>query len=126
MAGSHVVTHADGTEYDLGGEWRAITLYGSLSAALGEEVSPATPMATRCAIAEKHGVPVDAPSGAPGKLAEELFEALVGPGARTRRLLCGTIRRRPSPLTRAHRTEPGVTEKWDLYCLRVRAGYWIF
>ena len=22
VAGSHVVTHADGTEFDLGGEWR--------------------------------------------------------------------------------------------------------
>src|SRR5689334_21243300 len=31
VAGSHVVRHFDGTEFDLGGEWRSITLYGALS-----------------------------------------------------------------------------------------------
>src|SRR5690349_2069362 len=84
VAGSHVVRHYDGTQYDLGGEWPSITLYGSLSAALGEEVSPATPMATLLRYAEKHGLAVDplAVKGhlGPGKLAEELFEALVVPG----------------------------------------------
>ena len=54
------------------------------------------------------------PRWGPGKLAEELFERLVVPG-----LVAPTfVRDFPedtSPLTRAHRTEPGLTEKWDLY-----------
>ena len=41
--GSTVVTLADGTEYDVGGDWAQITLYGSLSEALGEEIGPDTP-----------------------------------------------------------------------------------
>ena len=43
VAGSTVVTHHDGTEFDLGGEWQQVTLFGSLSEALGEEVTVATP-----------------------------------------------------------------------------------
>ena len=35
--GSTVVTHADGSEYDLGGQWREVTLFGAISEALGEE-----------------------------------------------------------------------------------------
>jgi lysyl-tRNA synthetase class 2 len=43
--GSTVATHADGTEFDLGGTWPSITLYGALSEALGQEVTVDTPMA---------------------------------------------------------------------------------
>ncbi len=41
--GSHVVTLSDGSDYDLSGEWTTLTTYGSLSAALGEAVTPETP-----------------------------------------------------------------------------------
>ncbi|GGJ97547.1 lysine--tRNA ligase [Pilimelia anulata] len=115
LSGSHVVTHADGTEYDLGGEWATVTLYGSLSAALGEEVTPVTPMAELVRFAEKHELAVD-PKWGPGKLAEELFEHLVAPTLHAPTF----VRDYPaetSPLTRAHRSAAGVTEKWDLYVL---------
>jgi lysyl-tRNA synthetase class 2 len=115
MTGSHVVTHADGTEFDVGGEWRSVTLYGVLSEALGEEVTVETDMARLVQYAEKHNVPVD-PKWGPGKLAEELFEELVVP-----RLHQPTFVRdypiETSPLTRAHREQPGLAEKWDLYVL---------
>ncbi len=111
--GSHVVRHYDGTEYDLGGEWREITLYGAVSDALGEEVTPDTPYETLKRHAEKHEVPVD-PAWGPGKLVEELFEALVAD-----RLVAPTFVRdfpeETTPLTRSHREVPGLTEKWDLY-----------
>ncbi|MEY2945567.1 MAG: hypothetical protein RL243_313, partial [Actinomycetota bacterium] len=45
VAGTHVVTWADGTEYDLGGEWDRISLYHSLSAAAGVEITPQTSVA---------------------------------------------------------------------------------
>ena len=35
VSGSHVVTWADGTEYDLGGQWDRISMYDSLNAAAG-------------------------------------------------------------------------------------------
>jgi lysyl-tRNA synthetase, class II len=113
LTGSHVVTLADGTEFDVGGQWREITLFGSLSTALGDEVTVATPMAKLVEYADKHTLPV-APKWSAGKLAEELFEHLVAPD-----LVAPTFVRdfpeETSPLTRAHRREPGVTEKWDLY-----------
>ena len=41
--GSHKVTLLDGTEYDFGGEWKTISMYDSLSEALGEEIVPNAP-----------------------------------------------------------------------------------
>ena len=38
--GSLKVTLLDGTEYDFGGEWKTISMYESLSEALGEEIIP--------------------------------------------------------------------------------------
>jgi lysyl-tRNA synthetase class 2 len=116
LTGSTVVRHADGSEVDLGGEWREITLFGALSDALGEEITVETPRAQLVEYATKHDVPVD-PKWGPGKLAEELFEALVQPTLEQPTF----VRDYPeetSPLTRGHRTKPGLTEKWDLYVQR--------
>ena len=111
--GSHVVRHTDGSEHDFGGEWPSITLYGAVSEALGEQVDPDTPVETLRAYAEAHGITAD-PAWSPGLLIEELFEHLVVPG-----LIAPTFVRdfpqETSPLTRAHRSTPGVSEKWDLY-----------
>ncbi|HEX7744086.1 MAG TPA: lysine--tRNA ligase [Micromonosporaceae bacterium] len=120
VTGSHVVTHVDGTELDLGGQWRSVTLFGSLSDALGEEVTVETDLARLAEYADKVGLGVD-PKWGPGKLAEELFEELVVPGLREPTF----VRDYPeetSPLTRAHRDQPGLTEKWDLYAVGVELG----
>lgn len=113
LTGSLVVTHYDGTEFDLGGEWRTVTLFDTLSEALDAEVTVETPAAALTEYAAKHDVPVD-PQWGPGKLAEELFEALVVPG-----LVAPTFVRdypeETAPLTRSHRQAAGLTEKWDLY-----------
>jgi lysyl-tRNA synthetase, class II len=121
--GSTVVTLADGEQYDLGGEWPSVTLFGALGEALGETVTVRTGMERLVELAGKHDVPVLAHYG-PGKLAEELFEALVVPQ------LHGPVFVRDypeetSPLVRAHRSEPGLTEKWDLYVRSVElaTGY---
>ncbi|GIJ28184.1 lysine--tRNA ligase [Micromonospora qiuiae] len=115
VGGSTVVTHADGREFDLGGEWRSVSLFGVLSEALGEEVTVRTERTRLVEYADKVGVTVD-PKWGPGKLAEELFEELVVPGLEAPTF----VRDYPeetSPLTRGHRSEPGLTEKWDLYVL---------
>lgn len=111
--GSQVVTLVDGTEYDLSGEWTALTMYGSLSDALGEEVTPETSAAKLRAFASDRGLDVD-PKLGHGKLVEELWEHLVGD-----HLHAPTFVRdfplETSPLTRQHRSAEGVAEKWDLY-----------
>jgi len=120
VSGSTVVRHADGAEFDLGGTWREVTLYGALSDALGEVVGVDTPKPKLLTHAEKHDVAVD-PALGPGKLAEELFEALVVP-----HLVAPTFVRdypvETAPLTRAHRSAPGLTEKWDLYVRGIELG----
>ena len=113
VSGSTVVTHYDGAEWDLGGEWATVTLFGALSTALGEEVTVETDLTRLQRHAEKHDVSVD-PKWSAGKLAEELFEHLVQPLLQAPTF----VRDYPeetTPLTRAHRETPGLTEKWDLY-----------
>ncbi|MFE9954899.1 lysine--tRNA ligase [Micromonospora sp. NPDC005299] len=120
VAGSTVVTHADGREFDLGGEWRSVSLFGVLSEALGEEVTVRTERSRLVEYADKVGLSVD-PKWGPGKLVEELFEELVVPSLQAPTF----VRDYPeetSPLTRAHRSEPGLAEKWDLYVLGFELG----
>jgi lysyl-tRNA synthetase class 2 len=112
VAGSHVVTWADGTEYDLGGEWDRISMYGSLSEAAGLAITPETPVAELQALADREGVEVHLPNH--GKLVEELWEHFVK-GGLTRPTFVMDFPVETSPLTRAHRSIPGVVEKWDLY-----------
>ncbi len=111
--GSTVAVHADGSEFDLGGTWNSVTLFGALSQALGEEVTIRTPMSRLRELADQLSIPV-APHYGPGKLAEELFDELVVPS-----LVSPTFVRdfpaETSPLTREHRDTPGLAEKWDLY-----------
>src|SRR3712207_7420428 len=76
LFGDHVARHNDGTEIDLSGEWRQVPLHTLVSDAVGEEVTPGTPPETLRALAERHDVKVD-PAWVPGKVVEELFEALV-------------------------------------------------
>jgi lysyl-tRNA synthetase class 2 len=123
VAGSTTVIHHDGTEFDLGGTWDQVTLYGSLSEALGEEVTVATPRATLLRYAEKIDLAVPDHAG-PGKIAEELFEALVQPKLQ-RPTFVRDYPEETSPLVRSHRTEPGLVEKWDLYVrgVELATGY---
>jgi lysyl-tRNA synthetase class 2 len=112
--GSTTVRLADGTDYDLGGPWRQIALYPSLSEALGEVVDPETPVSVLLAHCERIGMAVDLARASAGKLVEQLWEEIVG-----QHLWAPTFVRdfpvETSPLTREHRELPGRVEKWDLY-----------
>ncbi|GLZ32911.1 lysine--tRNA ligase [Lentzea sp. NBRC 105346] len=113
VTGSQVVTLADGTDYDLSGEWTTLSIYDSLSGAVGEEITPDTPVDVLRKLADKVELEVS-PKHGHGKLVEELWEHLVGD-----HLYEPTFVRdypvETSPLTRQHRSRPGVAEKWDLY-----------
>ena len=111
--GGEVVTLSDGTEYDLSGEWDKIDLYTSVSEALGEEITVETPREQLVSHAERIGLEIDDYAVA-GKVVEDIFEELVG-----NKLWAPTFvydfPEDTSPLTRYHRSKPGLTEKWDLY-----------
>ncbi|GAA1469056.1 lysine--tRNA ligase [Microbacterium thalassium] len=113
VAGSTTVTWADGTEYDLGGDWERLSMYESLSAAAGREITPETPLDELRDIAQAEGVE-EPPHVIHGKLVEELWEHFVK-GGLTRPTFVMDFPLDTSPLVREHRSIPGVVEKWDLY-----------
>ena len=119
--GSTTVTLADGTEFDFGGEWKQIEMYPSLNEALARkfpgqpEVTIDSTVEELKGIAEVIGLEVPEKGGwGHGKLVEEIWELLCedqldGP------IFVRDFPVETSPLTRQHRSKPGVTEKWDLY-----------
>ena len=111
-------THAP--EYDFGGEWKTISMYDSLSEALGEEIvpnggpdNPGTSVEHLGEIADKLGVERDDVENH-GKLVEHLWEHFYED-----KLYEPTFVRdfpvETSPLVKGHRSKAGVVEKWDLY-----------
>jgi lysyl-tRNA synthetase class 2 len=113
VAGSHIVTHHDGRQVDLGGSWREANLFDLISDAVGEEVSALTSLDDLKKIAAKLGMKVD-PKWISGKLAEEIFEH-VTEGQLNEPIFVRGFPVDTSPLVRAHRQTPGLVEKWDLY-----------
>jgi lysyl-tRNA synthetase class 2 len=107
-----VVTWADGTEFDLGGDWARISMYDSLNEAAGTSFTPETPIEELAALAEREGLDIAHPIH--GKYIEELWEHFVK-GSLTRPTFVMDFPLDTSPLTRQHRSIPGVVEKWDLY-----------
>ncbi|MGR6741134.1 lysine--tRNA ligase [Microbacterium arborescens] len=114
VAGSTTVTWADGTEFDLGGDWDRISMYDSLSAAAGRDITPATSLDELQALAAEVGVVVPEKVATHGKLVEELWEHFVK-GGLERPTFVMDFPVDTSPLVREHRTIAGVVEKWDLY-----------
>ena len=113
LFGDHVARHYDGSEIDLSGEWRQVPLYDLVSEAVGTAVTPETPLEELHTLAARHDISLD-PAWIPGKVVEELFEALVQPSLAAPTFVMD-YPLDTSPLTRAHRSQPGLAEKWDLY-----------
>jgi lysyl-tRNA synthetase, class II len=91
LHGRPVARRPDGSVADIGGEWRSVTVHEAVSAALGEPVPPQTS----------------------GEEVLELYERLVEP----RTVAPAFYRDFPvdvSPLTRRHRRDPRLAERWDL------------
>jgi lysyl-tRNA synthetase class 2 len=110
--GSTVVQHADGSERDLGGEWRSVTLHDAVSEAVSQPVDLETSIDDLRKLAVAHDVEL-APDLSAGEIVLELFEKLV-----EHTLVEPTfVRDYPvevRPLTRQHRDEPRLAEAWDL------------
>ncbi|TAK70162.1 MAG: lysine--tRNA ligase [Actinomycetota bacterium] len=111
--GSTRVVHHDGTVHDLSGEWATVSMYPAVSAAVGQEISPQTDLATLRKLCAATGVDA-AGEWLAGKHVEELFEKLVAPGF-TGPTFVRDFPLDTSPLVREHRSLAGVVEKWDLY-----------
>lgn len=114
VCGSTMVTLPDGTEYDLGGEWAEMSMYESLSQAVGQEITPQTSVAELSELAATYEVKLAPQHVNHGKLVEELWEATAGADLWEPTFVMD-FPVQTSPLTKNHRDIQGVVEKWDLY-----------
>ena len=118
--GSTVLHRADGTKVDIGGEWPVKTVHGAVSEALGEEITPDTSEQQLRAVCERENIPVE-PGWNRGQVLLEMYERLV-----ERRTVLPTFYRdfpvEVAPLTRAHREDPRLAEKWDLVAFGTELG----
>jgi lysyl-tRNA synthetase, class II len=118
--GGTIVRRLDGTEHDIGGEWPWVGVHEAVSAALGEEVTPDTGEQRLRELSARAGVHQE-PKWNRGQVLLELYERLVE--ART---VAPTFYRdfpvEVSPLTRQHRTDPRLAERWDLVAFGSEIG----
>ena len=122
VAGSTVVRHHDGSEFDLGGDWEQITLFQGavIRARRRGHGRDATVEAAglRGEVRHRRREPWTRQSGRGTIRGTRRAE----PGAAD---VCQDYPEETSPLVRGHRTEPGLAGKWDLYVrgFELRTGY---
>ena len=115
-------TDADGVEHevDLAHDWPVVTVNEAISAAAGTEVTADTDKDALVALAGRLGIAVDG-SWTRGNVLLELYEHLVE--SRTVRPTFYTdFPAEVSPLTRQHRVDPRLAERWDLVAFGAEIG----
>lgn len=105
---------------DISGQWPVRTVHDAVSDALGERIDAGTDLATLRRLCDGAGVHYLRQWDA-GAVVLELYEHLVE--ARTEQPTFYTdFPTSVSPLTRPHRSKPGVAERWDLVAWGVELG----
>ncbi|MCC3767431.1 bifunctional lysylphosphatidylglycerol synthetase/lysine--tRNA ligase LysX [Streptomyces sp. UNOC14_S4] len=122
--GAAVVLRADGegklVEHDISGRWPVKTVHGAVSEALGEEIDADTPVPALRRYCDAAGVP-HKPEDRRGDIVLEMYERLV----EERTGLPVFYKDFPtdvSPLTRPHRADPRLAERWDLVAFGTELG----
>ena len=115
-------TDADGTMYevDLSGEWPVKTVHAAVSEAVGEKLTTATPREQIEAVCVRHGVAAPAQTSV-GMLVVALYDALVEKQTQFPTFYTD-FPLETSPLTRTHRTDPALSERWDLVAFGAEIG----
>lgn len=105
---------------DISGSWAVKTVHGAVSEELGEEIGPDTDLATLRKLCDAADIPYQTQWDA-GAVVLELYERLV-----EERTEAPTFYKdfptSVSPLTRPHRSIPGLAERWDLVAWGVELG----
>ncbi|MGH3637385.1 MAG: bifunctional lysylphosphatidylglycerol synthetase/lysine--tRNA ligase LysX, partial [Mycobacterium sp.] len=122
--GSHVVMRPrdDGSlePVDISGEWAVKTVHGAVSEALGEHVDTDTDLPTLRRFADAAKIPYQT-HWDPGAVVLEMYEHLVEDRTENPTFY-KDFPTSVSPLTRPHRSLPGVAERWDLVAWGVELG----
>lgn len=100
-------------KFDLAQPWRSVRMIDLASEAVGETLHPSQPVADVRAIAAKHGIKTE-PRWGSGRIIEEIFaekaeSTLIDPTFVTGHPV------EISPLARADRNDPHLTERFELY-----------
>ncbi|MEV3856374.1 bifunctional lysylphosphatidylglycerol synthetase/lysine--tRNA ligase LysX [Streptomyces sp. NPDC050095] len=114
------VARKDGKEYDISGPWPVKTVYGAISEALGEQVDADTGLDALHRLCDRAQVPYT-PDDGRGDVVLEMYERLV----EEKTQLPTFYKDFPtdvSPLTRQHRTDPRLAERWDLVAFGTELG----
>ncbi|MET9324688.1 bifunctional lysylphosphatidylglycerol synthetase/lysine--tRNA ligase LysX [Streptomyces sp. NPDC003038] len=106
--------------HDISGPWPVKTMYGAISEALGEEVDADTEERVLRRLCDRAKVP-HTPEDTRGDVVLEMYERLV----EERTQLPTFYKDFPtdvSPLTRQHREDPRLAERWDLVAFGTELG----
>ena len=107
-------------EYDLSGDWPVKTICQAVSEKLGEEVTADTPREVLLRHAAAIGLELDADSRW-GNVLEEIYGELCE-STTTTPVFYTDFPKENSPLTRQHRVDPRLAEKWDLVVFAAEQG----
>ena len=102
-----------GETFDLAEPWPRVRMVDAVSAKIGRTVHPSQPIDELRALAEEHGVRWE-PRWGGGKLLEELFEALCEADIVRPTFVTGHPKE-ISPLARADRDDPWLTERFEIF-----------
>jgi lysyl-tRNA synthetase class 2 len=115
-------TDADGktVEYDFSGDWPVMSICEAVSDKLGEEITPDTPTAELQRHADAIGLDLDTDASW-GFVLEEIYGE-VCESTTTTPVFYTDFPKENAPLTRQHRKDPRLAEKWDLVIFAAEQG----
>ncbi|WP_456787834.1 bifunctional lysylphosphatidylglycerol synthetase/lysine--tRNA ligase LysX [Cellulomonas sp. P5_C5] len=122
--GSPVARRADAdgkvTEYDLSGTWPVKTVCQAVSEKLGEQITADTPVEVLNRHADAIGLELE-PGASWAVVLEEIYGELCE-STTTTPVFYTDFPKENSPLTRQHRVDPRLAEKWDLVIFASEQG----
>ncbi|CPU63132.1 lysyl-tRNA synthetase [Mycobacteroides abscessus] len=118
--GDAVSRRPDGSEVRLDGEWPVVTVHDAVSRAVGAQVTPDTPDAELHALCARLGIEVGEDE-THGAVVNEMYDRLVE-GQTVEPTFYTDFPVETSPLTRVHRRDPRLAERWDLVAFGAELG----
>lgn len=118
--GEPVVRRPGGEVVRLDVEWPVVTVHGAVAAATGEEITPGSTLGDLRGTCARHGI-VAPPEATPGALVLALYDDLVEPHTQVPTFYTD-FPVETSPLTRPHRDDPRLAERWDLVAFGAEIG----
>ncbi|ONI86021.1 lysine--tRNA ligase [Saccharothrix sp. ALI-22-I] len=119
-AHGRMIAVRDGVEVDISGEWPIVLVHSAVSRAVGETITPDTPLAELREVLVGHGIALgdEADHGA---LVQAAYDQLVEPNT-VEPTFYTDFPTSVSPLTRQHRADPRLAERWDLVAFGTEIG----